>query len=68
MEGLGDKVKEIPQELKDKEINLREKVLVFPYLITGVSKRQNRENRGGQNHWINNLRKFSTMEGHEFPN
>lgn len=50
MEGLGDKVKEIPQELKDKEINLREKVLVFPYLITGVSKRQNRENRGGQNH------------------
>ena len=69
MEGPKDKVDKMPQEVKDKDKeNMREKVLVVPYLVIGVPKRHNRENRGGRNHSRNNTRKFSTMKEHDFPN
>lgn len=41
MEGLGDKVEEMPQEVKhkDEDISMKEKVLVVPYLTNRSSKK-----------------------------
>lgn len=69
MERLGDKIEEIPQEVKnkDKEISMKEKVLMVSCLNNRSSKNTNRETRGRKK-LLANLGNFSRTEGCEFPN